>query len=45
MKIQKTTFFWKKLISEGRWDWKNIDDKAKDRHLGKKLLKERMRHI
>ena len=40
-KSRKTIFYWKKLISEAGWDWKNIDDKAKDRRpLWKKLLKE-----
>ena len=44
-KSRETTFYWKKLISEAGWDWKNIDDKAKDRPLWKKLVKERMNHL
>ena len=44
-KFRKTTFNWKQLISDSRWDRKNIDDKAKDRHLGKKLVKKKVRHL
>ena len=39
------TIFRKKLISKAGWDWKNVDDKAKDRPLWKKLVKERMSHL